>query len=130
MAGFRWGLASRGGSPFDCESCTDREGRNCLNRLDLSEDARAVTVYTDEVKAELGEKGAQKVFGLGGLRLYECPLSYISRDTTELMRLIYLMDGSGHLLHPGGWGEQPAWLVEAFEVHKLESARHLKGELK
>ncbi len=218
------------GSPFDCEKCSDRdkEQRNCLNRLGLSDEARAVTEYTWAVVEELknplayppfinpprppfskggskdrssggnrdagsgggrygppggrrdnslsvgkgplsggvgrlpesgdglceGEgklggcegvpekarsKGyafrraeqrpAQKVFSLGGIRLYECPVSYISRDTVEMMRLVYLVDDSKNLLHSGGWGDQPAWLVEAVEVFRMETVRRT-GERK
>ncbi|VAW37799.1 hypothetical protein MNBD_DELTA02-725 [hydrothermal vent metagenome] len=72
-----------------------------------------------------GRKGlqrpAQKVFTLGDIRLYECPVSYISRDTVELMRLVYLIDGSKGLLYSGGWGDQPAWLVEAVEAFRMET---------
>jgi len=92
----------------------------------LSEEARAVTGYTEEILAEHGEKGAVKVFSLGDLRLYECPLSYITDDTREIIRLVFLVDWAGHLLYEGGWGGQPAWLVEAYEVFRSESARYLK----
>jgi hypothetical protein len=78
------------------------------------------------VKEELKAKGVGKVFRLGDLRLYECPLSYISADTVEIMRLVYLMDGSGRLLHTGGWGAQPYWLIEAYEIYKSETFREIK----
>jgi len=79
--------------------------------------------YSEAVKRELNEKNAQKVFSLGDIRLYECPLSYITEETAEIMRLVYLIDASGHLLHQGGWADQPCWLVEAYEIYKAESAR-------
>lgn len=129
MAGFRFGLLdTRSGSPFDCERCTrqDREARNCCNRKGLREEARAVEAYTPEVVEEHREKGARKVFRLAGLRLYECPLSYISMVTSDVIRLVYLIEGSGALLFPGGWGAQPAWLVEAYEVFRAENARDIK----
>lgn len=97
--------------------------RNCFNRQDLSYEARAVTEYSDSIKGELKDKGAAKVFSLGGLRLYECPLSYITEETSGVIRLIYLMDATGHLLFSGGWATQPFWLAEAYEVFKCESAR-------
>ncbi|MFQ5465534.1 MAG: hypothetical protein ACE5EI_06365 [Thermodesulfobacteriota bacterium] len=84
--------------------------------------------YTPEVTREHLGRGAKKVFRLGGLRLYECPLSYMTVDTAEVMRLVYLVDGSGALLHPGGWGGQPAWLVEACELYRVESARNIKDK--
>lgn len=80
--------------------------------------------YTDGVKAELKDKGAKKVFSLSGLRLYECPLSYITEETAALARLCYLMDDSKRLLFGDGWGGQPFWLVEAYEVYKGELFRH------
>jgi hypothetical protein len=43
------------------------------------------------------------------------------------MRLVYLIEGSGSLLHAGGWGDQPVWLVEAFEVFSLERIRGIKA---
>lgn len=92
----------------------------------MSEAARAVTEYTEEVKEELKEKGAEKVFSFGDVRLYECPLSYISEDTGELIRLCFLVDDTGNLLYDGGWGNQPMWLVEAFEAYKAEMLRHLE----
>ncbi len=80
------------------------------------------------MKEELKAAGAKKVFRLGQLRLYECPLSYIGADTAEMMRLVYLMDGSGSLIHPGGWGAQPYWLIEAHEIYKSETFKELKDE--
>ena len=82
--------------------------------------------YSEEVKEELREKEAQKVFSLGDVRLYECPLSYITEETQELMRLCFLIDETKQLLYGGGWGGQPVWLVEAFEVYKVEILRHLE----
>ena len=61
------------------------------------------------------------------MRLYECPLSYITADTWEVLRLVYLMDDSPGLLNPGGWGAQPFWLVEALEIFRAECARDLKS---
>ncbi len=44
------------------------------------------------------------------------------------MRLVYLMDGSGHLMHAGGWAAQPYWLMEAYEIHKSETFREIKDK--
>ncbi|MBI5344764.1 MAG: hypothetical protein HZB83_05430 [Deltaproteobacteria bacterium] len=121
-------MTAKDGSPFRCEDCgeKDRADRNCLNRLGLSDDTRAVREYTDDVKMELKEKNARKVFSLGNLRLYECPLSYVTEDIAEIMRLVYLMDASGHLLHQGGWADQPCWLIEAYEIYRVEHAENIR----
>lgn len=121
-------MISKDGSPFGCGGCgaREREERNCFNHKGLSEGARAVTEYTAEVTEEHRARGAGKVFRLGEIRLYECPVSYISAETVELMRLVYLIDGSGVLLHPGGWGAQPLWLVEAYEIYRAENAKRIR----
>lgn len=92
----------------------------------MTEDAAAVAAYTDEIVNEHKAKGAYKVVSLGGLRLYECPVSYLSAETREIMRLCFLMEETGSLLYGGGWGAQPHWLIEAYEAYKREAARHQK----
>jgi len=120
-------LATRDGSPFDCGRCgpKDRVQRNCANSLGLSDAAKAVFRYTEGVAEELKAKGAPKVFSLRGLRLYECPLSFITWETREIVRAVYLMEG-GRMFFSGGWGDQSAWLVEAFEIFRAENAAFRK----
>ncbi|MBI5885312.1 MAG: hypothetical protein HZB85_01865 [Deltaproteobacteria bacterium] len=126
----RWAFKTRDASPFACETCgdRDREARNCYNALDLSNDALAVSDYTDEVKAALSERNAKKVFTLGDMRLYECPLSYLSEDTRDIIQMVFLMDSTKRLLFSGEWGDQPAWLVEAYGIFLSESAAYIKEE--
>ena len=121
-------MATRDESPLKCETCTerDKEIRNCSNHRELTEAALAVTDYTEEINAELREKKADRVFSLGDIRLYECPLTYIEAETWEVIRLVYLIEDTKILLHGGGWGNQPAWLVEAYTVFKNESATELR----
>ena len=87
-----------------------------------------MTEYTAEVKLEIKDAGAFKVFPLSGLRLYECPLSYLSSFTSELIRLIVLIEDTGVLLYAGGWGDQPCFLVEAYYIFKEESRRRDKAK--
>lgn len=126
----RWAFKTREASPFDCENCTDKdkEARNCSNAIGLSDEALAITEYTDEVKAELSEKSARKVFTLGDMRLYECPLSYIAVETQDVIHTVFLMDSTKRLLFSGEWGDQPAWLVEAYGIFLAESATFLKDK--
>ncbi|HHL40892.1 MAG TPA: hypothetical protein ENJ37_10335 [Deltaproteobacteria bacterium] len=129
--GFRWALlAGRGESPFQCGRCgeDDRRKRNCGNRLGLSDEARCVGRYSAVVAEELERCGASKVFSMGGLRLYECPLSYITPETCDLMRMVFVMEATGALLLAGGVGDQPFWLVEALEIYGSEKARGAVGD--
>ncbi len=123
-------MAGRGASPFDCKSCgaRDKSERNCLNRLGLSEAARTVESYTEEIKEELRDKGAKKVFSLGAMRLYECPLSYVTSESWEIVRLLFAVDDSRALLHGGGLGNQPYWLIESLEIYRAECIKNIKGK--
>lgn len=132
--------AGEKGSPFKCSKCTPRnkKNRNCGNHLGLSNEARAVT--SEEYKKpsslwnyatvwdEIKGKDVTKVFTLGDIRLYECPLSYITRESAEIKSTVYLLDGSSNLLYAGGWGDQPAWLVEAVGICRGEEARRMKKD--
>ena len=64
---------------------------------------------------------------LGNLRLYECPLSYITEETFEVMKTVFMMESSGRLYLDGGLADQPCWVVEAFEIYQFEKAR-IAGE--
>ncbi len=122
-------MVAKDESPFNCESCTnkDRDVRNCNNGKGLTEAARAVDSYSDVIVAELKDKSANKVFRLGDIRLYECPLSYINVESVEVIRLVSLADGSSTLLLAGGWAAQPTWFVEAYELYKTEFYKEVKG---
>ncbi|MCC6502315.1 MAG: hypothetical protein IT362_04155 [Deltaproteobacteria bacterium] len=60
---------------------------------------------------------------LGNLRLYECPLSYITEETFEMMRIVFMMESSGRPYLGGGLADQPCWAVEAFEIYQFERTR-------
>lgn len=117
------------GSPFTCSNCAeaDKKERNCSNFKGLSETARAVAAYDPEISEELKASGSAKVISLGDLRLYECPLSYISEESFRMMRTVFMMESSERLYFDGGLADQPCWAVEAFEIYQSEKAR-LAGE--
>jgi len=117
------------GSPFKCDECGHglREGRNCANARGLSQGSRIVRKFTADVSEEIKRRGAVRVFSLGEIRFYECPLTSITADTLDLIRVIYLIESSGRLFFDGGWSDQPHWLVEAYEIYKRESFEYLKG---
>ncbi|MFQ5428045.1 MAG: hypothetical protein ACE5EZ_03595 [Thermodesulfobacteriota bacterium] len=76
---------------------------------------------------EITSKHAGKVFSLGEIRFYECPLTAITVETFELIRVVYLLESSAQLFFDGGWADQPHWLVEAYEIYKMETFEYLKG---
>lgn len=43
-----------------------------------------------------------------------------------MIRAVYLMEGGRDLFFSGGWGDQSAWLIEAFEIFKAENAAFRK----
>lgn len=96
--------------------------------MKLSEDVRAVVEYTDDVKQEILDKGCGKVFSLGDVRLYECPLSYITKDTYTIMQIVFLAEESHILYIEGGWANQPSWFVEAYNINKVEQVKNKEGK--
>lgn len=53
-------------------------------------------------------------------------LSYLTNDTSELIRALYLIDSSKTMLLDGSLGDQPYWLIEAIEIYKKETLGLLK----
>lgn len=88
---------------------------------------QAVEEYTDDIKQEIQQKNLKKIYNLGGLRFYTCPVSYITQDTAEIIRMVYLCEASGHLLYGGGWADQPFWFVEAYEMYKAENMKYIES---
>jgi len=43
-----------------------------------------------------------------------------------MVRLAYLVENTGQLLHEGGLGDQPAWLIEAIEIISAVSANRIR----
>lgn len=113
------------GSPFNCGDCgeKDKAERNCSNFKGLSGRARAVEAYDAGVAGEIASRNCSKVVSLGDLRLYECPLSYITEETFEMMKAVFLIESAGWPYLDGGLAGQPCWAVEAFEIYQFERAR-------
>jgi hypothetical protein len=74
--------------------------------------------WTDAIAEELQEKGANPVFDCA----YECPLTFITEETNSIVNTIGLISTTGFLYYAGGLGDQPFWLIEAFEIFKAEEA--------
>lgn len=65
---------------------------------------------------------------MGDLRLYECPQSYITEETWQIMRLVFLVEQSQQMYFTGGWADQPHWLIEGLEIYRAEIARKTKKD--
>ena len=111
-------------SPFDCAKCINPEKRNCKNIKGLKESA--TDDYKPNFTQDIKEKKANKVFKLGDIRLYECPLTYITRETNLIIEQLFLIADSSVLLYPGTWLDQPNWFVEAFNIYKKERQRDVE----
>lgn len=62
------------------------------------------------------------------MRLFECPISWITKETSQVLEVVTLAVDSGYLLFSGGWGKQPYWFVEAYQIYKEEVARWQEKE--
>ncbi len=97
----------------------------------MDETAFVFRGMSEEQRKEIAEemKGFDKVFILGDIRLYECPVNWITQETAELMRFCFLVEETGILPFPGAWIDQPCWFVEAFELYKREIAEWRKKNM-
>lgn len=64
--------------------------------------------------------GARKAAVLGDIRLYECPISYVTEETAEILQAVFLVTETHIPFFPGGWADQPHWLQEAVGLFKKE----------
>lgn len=60
------------------------------------------------------------------MRLYECPLTYVTGDSWEIAKTVYRSTDGAHLLLAGGWADQPHWFVEATDLFKIEQNRAMR----
>lgn len=60
--------------------------------------------------------------------MYECPLSYITHESGEIVRQVYRTEDTKRFLFPGEWCDQPAWFVEAYDLFKEEQALELRRQ--
>lgn len=104
--------------PFDCKTCEKQIKNNCRNAKNLKDSG--VTEYTPDINQDLAEKKQKKVWNLGDIRLYECPISWITNETNIIIDQLFLVAEGQGLLFPGTWLEQPNWFVEAWNIYKSE----------
>jgi hypothetical protein len=121
-------------TPFDCNKCTDRDKdiRNCANYKEIPEEFLAIEKYTDESTEYFKKHNLKKVAPLDNgkqcIRLYECPASYITHDTSDIIRLLYTIENTNYLLFDGGLAKQPYWLVQAMELFNIEIHMNRKAK--
>ncbi len=70
---------------------------------------------------EIEKSGQRKVWPLGTIRLYECPVTWITQESIDMMDACFMISNSSSLLFPGAWSDQPMWLWEAFKIYKTET---------
>ena len=61
----------------------------------------------------------QEVWELGGERYKGCPFKIVTRKSANFLRAFNFYE-RGYLPNPGAWLEQPAKMLEAFEVIEKE----------
>jgi len=70
-------------------------------------------------------KFPKTVFKLGGIYLYECPLSWITKDTKRIMEYLFIEETPTRI-YPGQWPDQPKWWLEAIQIYKHEKLNKVK----
>jgi hypothetical protein len=83
----------------------------------------------DTLKHVLGMlDGAVKLVTLGDIRLYECPNSYVTEETGDILQAVFLVTETHIPYVPGGWQDQPHWLSEAVALYKKESLEWMEKQ--
>lgn len=113
-------------APFSCLDCKDqdKQARNCGNRLDLDLTDVIWKEYDEGERKRIAQAfkkaGANKVINLGDIRLYECPLTWVTEESWDICRMLYLAQDTHVLYAGGGWANQPVWFMQAFELFRAE----------
>lgn len=112
--------SAKGDPGFKCDDCGDRdkEIRNCGNKIGLIETIFEGKTAPDLELRQIKKTGVSKVWKLGPVRLYECPLSWIKQQTHTIIDTLFSVADSPALLFDGGWMRQPNWFVEAWKIFK------------
>ena len=118
--------------PFDCASCDEKQNRNCGNQFMMLAESviDIVTEHNIQELAKLDHRGKKisKVSpNLGGLRFYECPLGWITRDTNIIIQLLTFEKSPTFIFH-GTWIDQPTWYVESVQIYNLMKYEWLKKQ--
>lgn len=96
----------------------DQDNWNCHNWKDLTE--VAFEEFDNDSKRELLLAKATKVWGHRRLRLYECPKSWITEETNDIINKLNLQENSKILYFGPNWKDQPLWFIEAYNIYNAE----------
>ena len=73
---------------------------------------------------QIEKKGGRKVCTLGtgpsAIRLYECPNSWVTSESRQMLSAVYRYHEHHTLPAAGGWDDQPVWFREAWEIFRSE----------
>lgn len=124
---------SKNPPPFDCNKCTNRDERNCQNRHRLIDSGLEGTDFPDWLKRDLQDKLPTKkgkfpraTWKLPDFKLYECPLTWITKDTYKILELLFLEENPTRIF-PGTWLDQPKWWIEAIQIYKTEKMESIRN---
>lgn len=118
--------------PFDCLTCKLKNEHNCGNRFKLIDPVvqqKGLEPYpvwqAQDIKKKIPHTGKfpPKVWHLEDLKLYECPRTWITTETIQLIKLLHLEETPPKLF-PGTWLDQPAWWLDVIDIYKIELAKY------
>jgi hypothetical protein len=122
--------------PFDCATCEQQKEHNCNNRYRLiqpviqKQGVGPLPLWiAQDLKSKLPHTGPfpPKVWSITDLYFYECPKTWITNETMQLIDLLYLEDTPTKIF-PGTWLDQPKWWLEVIKIFKHETAEYYKAK--
>ncbi len=120
----RFGLRS---PAYDCNTCTARDKRNCGNQIGYRQ-----TLWLKEEWKDL-PTDIRHVEKWDDLKLLECPLSVITAQSWEILRIVNsTINGEGDITvlpYEGAFLDQPQWYRQAVEIVRRERAEHRRREI-
>jgi len=81
----------------------------------------------DKFKTRNG-KFPTTVWKLGELKLYECPLTWITADTYKILELLFIEENPTRIFQ-GTWLDQPKWWLEAIQIYKHEKLANIRDNV-
>lgn len=76
--------------------------------------------FSDSERATL--RKYRPIDSVGPFWIFECPVRLIDQDSVKMMEACFLISESNIPFWPGAWIDQPAWLVQAYQIYTRELA--------